>query len=270
MQNFTVQSSKAAIAGQETGSGPAAVLLHAGVADRRSWTETMVELQSSHRLVAYDRRGFGATEYMPESYSHTDDLGSVVSHVGAEQVVLVGNSQGGRISIDYALEHPEKVRALILIGTAISGAPIVDLDEFDPEVVKLDAAADDAYDRGDLAEANRLEAHLWLDGPLAPEGRVGEAKRALFLEMNGRALEAPSPGEEVEAPSAFERLGELAMPTLVIVGDLDMSLMLDRGRQVTELAPNARLEVMEGTAHLPQLEQPTVFASLVGEFLSGL
>jgi pimeloyl-ACP methyl ester carboxylesterase len=99
---------------------------------------------------------------------------------------------------------------------------------------------------------------------------VTDTTRDLFLAMNARALEAPSPGEEIEPPSAFDRLSNLVMPTLVIVGDLDMSLMLDRGRHVAEFAPNARLEVMEGTAHLPQLEQPTVFASLVTEFLSGL
>ncbi len=60
------------------------------------------------------------------------------------------------------------------------------------------------------------------------------------------------------------------MPILLIVGDLDMSLMLDRSRAVTERAGDARLEVMEGTAHLPQIEQPAEFAALVGEFLEEL
>ena len=175
------------------------MLLHAGVADRRSWTETMSELQSSNRLVAYDRRGFGDTTYLSESYSHTGDLDAVLTHMGADQVVLVGNSQGGRISIDYALAHPEKVRALILVATAISGAPIVDTDLLDPVVVAMDEASEEAYEKGDLMETNRLEAHLWLDGPLAEEGRVGGDQRALFLDMNGRALEASSPGEEIEA-----------------------------------------------------------------------
>lgn len=230
----------------------------------------MTALEPHYRLVAYDRRQFGDTEYLPESFSHADDLGAVVSHCGAEPVVLVGNSQGGRISIDYALANPEKVRALILVGTAISGAPIVDDSLIDPAVLALDAASEEAYDRGDLAETNRLEAHLWLDGPLVTEGRVTGAKRDLFLDMNGRALEAAFPGEEIEPPSAFDRLEELAMPILVVVGDLDMSLILDRGRHVVELAPNARLEVMAGTAHLPQFEQPAVFAALVGEFFSGV
>ncbi len=270
MEQFTVQSSKAMLACQETGSGPAVVLLHAGVADRRVWTETMTELQSTHRLVAYDRRQFGDTEYLPESYSHTADLDAVVSHVGADQVIVVGNSQGGGISIDYALAHPDRVRALILVGTAISGAPIIDNDLLDPTVVAMDEASEEAYEKGDLVETNRLEAHLWLDGPLANEGRIGGEKRALFLDMNARALAAPSPGEEIEAPSAFEKLSELTMPTLVIVGDLDMSLMLDRAKQVVERVEGARLEIMEGTAHLPQLEQPAKFAALVASFLGKL
>lgn len=269
MEHFTVQSSNAELVCQEAGKGPAAVLLHAGVADRRSWSETMTKLESTGRLIAYDRRGFGDTRYLPESYSHARDLGAVVSHLGNDRLVLVGNSQGGRISIDFALAHPEKVRALILIGTAITGAP-VETASLLPEAVALDEAADEAYESGDLGEANRLETHLWLDGPLAPEGRVGGDKRTLFLDMNARALEAPSPGDEIEPPSAYERLYELAMPTLVIVGDLDMPLMLDRARSITERAPDAKLVVMEGTAHMPQFEEPAAFAELARDFLESL
>ena len=245
-------------------------MLHAGVADRRSWTETMVALESTNRLVAYDRRGFGDTEYLPESYSHSEDLGAVLAHIGDKEVVLVGNSQGGRISINFALAQPTSVKGLILIGSAISGAPTVEEDSLTPEAVEIDRAAEEAYDRGDSAEANRLEAHLWLDGPLVPEGRVGGDKRALFLAMNGHALEAPSPGDETEPPSAYERLEELEMPTLVVVGELDMPLMIDRAKLIADRVPNARLEVMEGTAHLPQLEQPAAFATLVGAFLGEL
>lgn len=246
------------------------VLLHAGVADRRSWTETMTRLESEYRLVAYDRRQFGDTEYLPENFSHTDDLDAVVSHVDAGQVALIGNSQGGRIAIDYALANPEQVSALILVGTAISGAPIVDDHSINPAVLAMDAASEEAFEQGDLTETNRLEAHLWLDGPLATEGRVSGKQRALFLDMNGRALAAASPGDEIEPPSAYERLSELTMPTLTIVGDQDMSLMLDRAEQVVERVDGAQLEVMEGTAHIPQLEQPTKFAAIVGSFLGGL
>ena len=270
MESFTVQSSKAKLACQESGHGPPLVLLHAGVADRRSWSTTMTELESTSRLVAYDRRGFGDTEYLPESYSHTDDLAAVFEYVGDEQVVLVGNSQGGRISIDFALAQPAKVSGLILVGSAISGAPMVDEDLLTPEVVEIDQAAEDAYERGDLAEANRLEAHLWLDGPLAPEGRVGGQTRVLFLAMNGLALRAPSTGDETEPPSAFERLEELEMPTLVVVGELDMPLMIDHAKLIADRVPNARLEVMKGTAHLPQLEEPQAFGALVGGFLGEL
>ncbi len=270
MHSYTVHSSKAKLACQEVGSGPASVLLHAGVADKRSWTETMNLLQTGNRLVAYDRRGFGDTKYLPESFSHVDDLAAVIEHTGEDRVVLVGNSQGGRISIDYALANPRKVRGLVLVATAISGAPPIDESLLDPAVVALDHGSEEAYERGDLTEANRLEAHLWLDGPKEREGRVGGEARTLFLDMNGRALEAAEPGDEIEPPSAYERLAELTMPSLVIVGDLDMSPMMDRSRALVERAANARFEVRPGTAHLPQLEQPTQFASIVSEFLHAL
>src|SRR5436190_22937241 len=75
---------------------------------------------------------------------------------------------------------------------------------------------------GDVGEVARLEAWMWLDGPGAEEGRVGGATRALFLEMNERALRAEDPDEQAELPPAWPRLSEIAVPTLVMIGRLDV------------------------------------------------
>jgi pimeloyl-ACP methyl ester carboxylesterase len=109
---------------------------------------------------------------------------------------------------------------------------------------------------------------MWLDGPLAPEGRVAGELRRLFLAMNGIALRAPPMPSLLQAPSAWDRLHEVSVPTLVLWGDLDFPDLSARCRALVERIPGARGEVVEGTAHLPTLEQPERCAALLRSFLA--
>lgn len=262
-----VTSGSARLAYEESGSGPDVVFLHAGVADRRSWSP-MTALLPDFRTLAYDRRGFGATTAEPEEHSWVGDLVAVLDAAGIERCVLVGNSQGGRIAIDAALAHPGRVRALVLIAPAVSGAP--EPPEHPPSVQALGHAIDIAEAAGDIDAVNRLEARLWLDGPESDEGRVGGALRSLFLDMNGIALRAAPSGPAIPAPPAWPRLGDLRVPTLAVVGDLDLPHLRGRCEAIVGDRPEARLAVLPGVAHLPQMEDPARCADLVREFLQGL
>src|SRR3954470_7693077 len=172
----------AVLAAEEHGSGtPDVLLIHAGVTDQRSWA-SVVDALPEHRCLTYDMRGYGRTTYEPEDgWSPVDDAVAVLDAYDAGPAVVVGASMGGRTSLDLALAHPDRVRALVLIGPAISGAPEA---TYEPEVLALDEEWERAEERGDLEAVNRLEARVWLDGPSAAEGRVSGATRDLFLEMN--------------------------------------------------------------------------------------
>jgi pimeloyl-ACP methyl ester carboxylesterase len=126
-RDFTLASGRARLAGVEAGSedsgGPPAVFLHAGVADRRMWQDQIAAFAPGRRVVAYDRRGFGETRGQPETFSHLDDLLAVLDQLGIASAVLVGCSQGGRIAIDFALTHPDRVAGLFLAAPAVTGAP---------------------------------------------------------------------------------------------------------------------------------------------------
>lgn len=262
-----VRSGRASLAVEASGSGaPAVVLLHAGVADLRVWAPVQARLAARCRVVAYDRRGLGATTYEAETFSHVDDLVAVLDALGIERAALVGNSQGGRISVDLALAQPERVAGLFLIAPALSGAPE---PEITPDLQALSDAIDAADEAGDLDALNELEAQLWLDGPSTP-GRVQGAARALFLAMNGRALAAADTGEEVAPPSALERLGEIAVPTALLAGELDAGFLLERVRHMAAEIPGATLELVPGVAHLPMLEDPDLVADRVERFLDRL
>ena len=242
------------------------VLLHAGVADRRSWGAVATEMATWADAASYDRRGFGDTAASPEGYSHVDDLLAVLDHLDIASCWLVGSSQGGRIAIDAALRSPERVEGLILAAPAVSGAPPV--DTYPGDVARLVKLIDDAEDAGDLDAINRHETHLWLDGPGSPEGRVAGIARSLTLDMNGKALVVGDVGEEEAPTSAWERLGGISQPTLVISGDLDLPHVQDRARHVAAPITAAEICQVHGTAHLPYLEQPSRFEQCVRRFIN--
>ncbi|MEX2373255.1 MAG: alpha/beta hydrolase [Dehalococcoidia bacterium] len=268
MRQFEVTSGGAQLAAEESGDGPLVVALHAGVADRRSW-RSMAAAMAGYRFVAYDRRGFGETAYEPETFSHMEDLTAVMSAASTGgAAVLVGNSMGGALALEYTLAHPEQVAALVLIAPAVDGAP----DEFwapTPGEVALEEQVGAAAKAGDLELLNRLEVHFWLDGPEAPDGRVAGEVRDLALDMNAIALRAKPTGDEQQAAGepAWERLGGLTAPTLLIAGDLDESSMPAVWRGLVERAPHAEFVLIPGVAHLPQMERPQEVADLVRDFL---
>ncbi len=239
---------------------PAVLLLHAGVADMRCWQGLVATLAGTHRPIAFDRRGFGATTCEPERFSHVTDALAVLDAAGADRAVVVGHSMGGRVAVDLALAHPERVSGLVLIAASVRGASY---DRSPPEVEALEEAAEAAETAGDLDTTNRLEAHLWLDGPEQPEGRVGGLARELFLEMNRNALALadPGPGVEIEAEeaaagglSAWDRLVEITVPALVAVGELDYPSRRTVAEQTAARLPAGRFVTLPAVAHLPQLE----------------
>jgi len=263
-----VRSGAARLAYEAHGTGPPVIFLHAGVADRRMWQDQLTAIGATHRVIAYDRRGFGETRYSVEDHSHVADLLAVMDALtDSAPAVLVGCSQGGSIALDAALAHPDRVRALVLIAPAVSGAPAPD---YPPDIQAHVDAVETAEEVGDLDRVNAREAHLWLDGPRSAPGRVGGAARELFLDMNGTALTADPVGAAHEPPSAYDRLGEIRVPILVLWGDLDFPHIAARCEHLAREIPDAGAEVMPGTAHLPSLERPAELSARLATFLDGL
>ncbi len=263
-----IASDQAQLATDILGYGDPVVFLHAAVCDRRMWQHQLSAVGKTHTAVAYDRRGFGQTQASTESYSSINDLMAVLAATsGGKQAVLVGCSQGARVAIDTTLKHPEAVRALVLIAPSVSGAPD---PVYPPEALARLDASKQALAIRDLTLANAIQAHLWLDGPLAPEGRVAGAARDLFLDMNGLALHADPRGPELDSVAAFGHLPEITVPTLLIWGTLDFPHIQARCRQMLDLVPQSTGHEIDGLAHLPSLEHPGEITRLIAEFLKDL
>jgi pimeloyl-ACP methyl ester carboxylesterase len=245
------------------------LLIHAGVNDRRSWQHVVKRLAPRHRCIAYDMRGYGETQYEREDgWSPVADAVAVLDVAGVGRAAVVASSMGGQTAIDVALGRPDRVAGLVLIGAAVRGAPY-------PELVagptaELIAKIEAAEAAGDVDDVNRLEAWMWLDGPAATEGRVTGAARQLFLEMNGKALRAQSPGRLAEIPAAWPRLSEITVPTLIMIGRLDTEEILAINEPAAKMIPNAQLVWLDGVAHLPHLEGDPATLDEITKFLDSL
>lgn len=248
------------------GTGHPLVLVHAGIADLRMWDGQVRVFAEHYSVVRYDMRGFGRSSMVAGPFSHRRDLYDLLRVLGIERACLVGCSKGGQTIIDLALEHPEMVDALVLVGSGLggyefAGAPPRQWDEMSA-----------AYRRGDLARAAELELQIWVDGPQRTPDQVDPAVRDRVREMDLVALATPADLgiEQALEPAAVHRLEEIHAPTLVVVGDLDDPNIVAIADRSTAGITGARKVVMSGTAHVPNMERPAEFNRLVLRFLSDL
>jgi pimeloyl-ACP methyl ester carboxylesterase len=261
-ERFALPVEGGTLAGERWPGGvPVVVLLHGGLFDRRSWREVAERLAPLVTVVAYDRRGHGESAASTAPFTHVDDLLAILDDAKAPHGWIVGTSAGGGVALDAAIAAPDRVTGLVLIGTAVSGAPA---PEMDATLQRFDELWDAAEAAGDLEAENRLNTWLRLDGPYSPEGRVGGAARALTMEMYADNRRDAGPGYNGASDvAAWSRLAEVTVPVTVACGDLDVAYLVSRSRELATRLPKATYHELAGTAHLPYLDQPGVVADLI-------
>jgi pimeloyl-ACP methyl ester carboxylesterase len=269
MSPFEIDFDGAVLRGEADGLGIPVVFLHAGVTDRRMWEGQMRLLATEgYHVISYDRRGYGETTTDNVEFNHLVDLEAVLDRLTVHAAIFVGSSMGGGLAIDFALEHPERTIGLVLMGTAVTGAESeADLPD---EIEQLEDALAYAEERGNLESVNRIEAHMWLDGPLSSAGRVSGPVRDLFLDMNARHLHHPKLSREDQPDPAADYVGNIIAPTLLVVGELDYPDIVARHEDLSDELENAFAVVLEETAHFPNMERPDLFDPLLIEFLEAV
>jgi pimeloyl-ACP methyl ester carboxylesterase len=214
-------------------------------------------------------RGYGKSEPVEGEFSHMNDFVSVLNALRLrEPVVIMGCSMGGGLAMDFALTHPSRVRALIMVGSGPSG---LELDV--PAPAKF-ADAEKAFEAGDLDLVAEIETQIWFDGMGRTPEQVNQAMRKPAYEMDRRALsnEVKKLGKRrpnTKAP-AFDRLSDLKIPVLVIVGAHDTPYILAAADYMIEKILSAKKMKIQDAAHLPNMDQPDEFQTLITNFLEGL
>lgn len=251
------------------GQGQPFVMIHAGVADNRQWNNEFAHFAANYRVVRFDLRGYGKSEPAEGSFSHLENLVGLLDWLKIEQpAILMGCSMGGGMAMDFALSQPARAKALIMVGSAPGG---LELDV--PTPAKF-AEAEKAYEARDWDLLAELETQIWFDGTDRTPDQVNPAMRQLAYDMNRTALthEAKGLGKVLPnlQPPAAERVSELTLPILVIVGDRDTPYILAAADYMAEKLKSARKMVIENAAHLPNLDEPALFQGIVETFLKDL
>lgn len=257
------------IAYDDAGQGPAIVLLHEGIADRRMWDREFAQLSENHRVVRYDLRGYGGSTAATERFSHVDDLAAIIRERKLDRPVIVGPSMGGRIAIDYAMAHPQGTAGLFLVAPGVSGMEL----EFDPEGREAfdydereSTAIVNAWKAGRHEEAEELLRKLWAS---SVRGDALELFRRMVRANAAEVFEdRTSQFDHRETPSAAPRLRELAVPTRILVGDHDNPSSPRFAMYIARTVPGAVLTVVPGADHLLNLSAPAAFDAALSEFLA--
>lgn len=254
---------------ETAGKGIPFVMIHAGVADSRQWNNEFAFLAQNYKAVRYDMRGYGKSEPVDGEFSHMSDLVSLLDALGLrEPIILMGCSMGGGLAMDFALMHPSRMKALIMVGSGPSG---LELDV--PRPAKF-AEVEKVFEAGDLDRTAEIETQIWFDGTDRTPEQVNQAMRKLAYEMNRLALahEVKQLGKRLpnaETP-AFNRLADLNIPVLVIIGAHDTPYILAAADYMIEKIPSAQKVQIEDAAHLPNMDHPNEFQTIVKTFLEGL
>lgn len=248
------------------GEGQPLVLIHAGIADRRMWAEQLDTLARHYRVIRYDVRGFGQSRTaVPAAYSDHQDLYGLLRFLDVDRAFVLGVSNGGRIALDFTLTYPQMVAALIPVASALGG-----YEYTDEATEQKDAACDEAFARGNIAQAVELNLQLWVDGPQRTAAQVKpEVREQIRLMLTDLCRQPEDSGERSPLePPAITRLAEIQAPTLVIIGDQDVPDMLTIADVLAAGIGGAKKVTMSGVAHLPNMEKPDEFNQIVLDFLN--
>lgn len=241
----------------------AIVLIHAGIADRHMWDPLWEPLASVREAIRLDLRGFGDSTSKPTgSLDHVADIIDTLEQLDITRCHLVGASFGAGAATEVALTRPDLVRSLLMCppGGSLLAELTSDLKSFfDTEKAALA--------RGDIDAAVDANVASWVVGPGRSESDLDPAVVAAVRQMQRNTFEVAASWGDVGAvelePPALDRLADLDLPVLVLVGGHDLDTTHDAADRVCAAAPNVRRVDWDDVAHMPSMEKPERFLEIM-------
>jgi 3-oxoadipate enol-lactonase len=245
---------------EECGAGSVAVvLLHDGLLHSVTWDGIWKPLCAKYHAVRYDRRGYGHSDAPTGQFAPTEDLFTLLNHLKVERAVVVGNSSGGALAIDFALAHPEMVEGMFLIGPVVGGmgvsAAFIERGEKNMAPLKS----------GDAKGA----AENWSkDRYIIGEGHDAARKKVYdVLTENPQNLKYTGEFEIRNSRPSNSRLAEIRAPTSIVVGEFDISDVHAHAGAIEAGIPGAERDIIINAGHLVQVEEPDVLMEKLEPFI---
>jgi pimeloyl-ACP methyl ester carboxylesterase len=230
-------------------SGVNLVLLHDGLLHSITWDEVWQPLCSKFHVVRYDRRGYGRSEAAHAPFSPEEDLAVLMHAAKMDRAILIGNSSGAGLALDFALAHPAMTEGLVLIGPVVHGM------------------ASSAYflQRG---SRNGDSAENWSRDKFLISGADPEARRKLrdALSANSQNFKTGGQFERRPSPPTVLRLNQIEAPALVLVGEADIADVIAYAGAIEAALPIVLMEVWPDCGHLIQLEKPRELFARIERF----
>lgn len=227
--------------------------------DARIWDEVIALLGARYRILSYDKRGHGLSTAPEGDYTledHVDDLAGLLDHLGMDRLALAGVSVGGLIGQRFALRYPDRLVALILCDTA---PKVGDAAVWNGRI--------DAVRRDGMASIAEAVMVRWFTETFRRD-RADELAgwQTMFERMPVQGYAGTCAA--LRDADLRDAIGAIAVPTLVVVGDQDLSTPVELVRDAADRIPGARFEVIAASGHIPSIEQPQALAALMTRFLS--
>jgi 3-oxoadipate enol-lactonase len=229
------------------GDGPPVILSHGFLMDREMFAPQVEALHPEFRVITWDERGFGETEFDGERFTYWDsarDCLGLLDHLGIEQAVLGGMSQGGFLSMRAALLAPDRVRALVLIDTQ-SGTE-------DPERLPAYRQMQETWLQvGPVDELTQAIAGL-----IIGDEAISEAWIAKWHVLAREAMNEPT-NTLFERDDITDRVGEITCPAIIFHGTADLSIPPDKAQALCDRLPGSTgVVLIEGGPHASNLTHP--------------
>ena len=251
---------------ETAGEGPPLVLIHAGFLDSRMWDNQFQLFTKGARVIRYDVRGYGRSSRPNEEYSDAEDLFALLKHLDIESATILGVSNGGRIALDFVSVRPAMVNSLILVSPGIRGYKSSGPEE-DREWEELDKKGDLqdlAISENRIDDAVKMDLEIWASA----QGMTSKSRILEIATANSHIhKDPPNKLQKSPEPSAFTKLSQIRIPTILIVGDQDVKGMQLMTKRLHELIPGSKLKVIRGADHIANMSRPEEFNAIVSSFL---
>lgn len=244
------------IAYTRAGSGKPLILVHGYPLDHTIWDEVVPLLKNDFDLILPDLRGFGQSDVVESQYKIVDmaaDIAGVLNHLGIEQTAIAGHSMGGYIALAFARAYAERTLGLGLVS---SQAPN---DSPERKQGRYEAAAD-IMKSGVKPVADSMSAKL------SPDERVQAFVRNLIAAQNPAGL-AGGLKAMAERDDSTSALSGFQFPVVLVHGEADALIPVQRAREIKEAIPNATLIELPGGGHMPMMEDPQATVTALKKLL---
>lgn len=244
------------------GEGSPVVFVNPGALDCRIWNPQWTAFAARHRVLRYDPRGFRGSSKPEGAFSHVRDLRALLDFTEISRAHVIGSSFGGSLALDFAAAHTNRVASLVLVGAGgpQNGFPMP--PDLFQAFAPIAQAMKESFARG-------IDKWLEVDERMPKDRKLSGLLREIALENESYWKIAPGWVEPL-VPPVRERLKNLSLPALVLVGERDHPYTLEVAQLLEREMPRARRAVVRGAGHLVHFEKPEAFNDLVLSELEAL